>query len=59
MLQCDVGKSPMALCSVCISSSSRPCPKSILSSASSLRLSLSSPSAEKEPPSVGERSVYK
>ncbi|XP_046781388.1 FH1/FH2 domain-containing protein 1 isoform X1 [Gallus gallus] len=36
-----------------------PCPKSILSSASSLRLSLSSPPAEKEPPSVGERSVYK
>ncbi|POI26302.1 hypothetical protein CIB84_009948, partial [Bambusicola thoracicus] len=36
-----------------------PCPKSVLSSASSLRLSLPSPPAEKESPSVGERSVYK
>ncbi|XP_042742000.1 FH1/FH2 domain-containing protein 1 isoform X1 [Lagopus leucura] len=36
-----------------------PCPKSVFSSASSLRLSLSSPPAEKEPPSMGERSIYK
>ncbi|OXB57236.1 hypothetical protein ASZ78_016411 [Callipepla squamata] len=36
-----------------------PCPKSVFSSASSLRLSLPSPPAEKEPPSMGERSIYK
>lgn len=59
MLQCDIGKFSMALCSVCISSFSRPCPKSVFSSASSLRLSLPSPPAEKEPPSMGERSIYK
>ncbi|NWR84557.1 FHOD1 protein, partial [Furnarius figulus] len=41
-------------------SSSKPCPTSIYNSASSVRLSLAPPQAEKEQPlSPGERSVYK
>ncbi|NXK19608.1 FHOD1 protein, partial [Arenaria interpres] len=42
------------------SSPVEPCPSSIYNSASSIRLSLASPPAEKEhTPSLGERSVYK
>ncbi|NXE97089.1 FHOD1 protein, partial [Menura novaehollandiae] len=42
------------------SSPAEPCPTSIYNSASSVRLALASPLAEKEqPPGLGERSVYK
>ncbi|NWI93515.1 FHOD1 protein, partial [Pitta sordida] len=42
------------------SSPAEPCPTSIYNSASSVRLALASPQAEKEqPPGPGERSVYK
>ncbi|NXY79144.1 FHOD1 protein, partial [Glareola pratincola] len=51
---------PSDLLSVPATSSSRPCPSSVYSSASSVRLALASPPAEKEqPPAPGERSVYK
>lgn len=51
---------PQDLLSVPVTSSSRPCPGSIYNSASTVRLSLASPQAEKEqPPGLGERSVYK
>ncbi|NWI50681.1 FHOD1 protein, partial [Calyptomena viridis] len=41
-------------------SPAEPCPTSIYNSASSVRLALASPQAEKEqPPGLGERSVYK
>uniref|UniRef100_A0A8C5TJ75 Formin homology 2 domain containing 1 n=1 Tax=Malurus cyaneus samueli TaxID=2593467 RepID=A0A8C5TJ75_9PASS len=41
-------------------SSPRPCPSSVYSSASSVRLALASPPAEKEhPPGPAERSIYK
>ncbi|KAM6123576.1 FH1/FH2 domain-containing protein 1 [Phoenicopterus ruber ruber] len=43
-----------------LSSPAAPCPSSVYNSASSVRLALASPSAEKEqPPGLGERSVYK
>ncbi|NXW53932.1 FHOD1 protein, partial [Eurystomus gularis] len=43
-----------------LSSPAEPCPSSVYNSASSVRLTLASPSAEKEqPPGPGERSVYK
>ncbi|NWV67371.1 FHOD1 protein, partial [Malurus elegans] len=43
-----------------LSSPAEPCPSSIYSSASSVRLALASPPAEKEhPPGPGERSIYK
>ncbi|NXO48773.1 FHOD1 protein, partial [Aramus guarauna] len=46
--------------SVPVTSPSRPCPGSVYNSASSVRLALASPPAEKEqPPTPGERSVYK
>ncbi|NWH50431.1 FHOD1 protein, partial [Fregata magnificens] len=42
------------------SSPAEPCPSSVYNSASSVRLALASPLAEKEqPPGLGERSVYK
>uniref|UniRef100_A0A663DXM3 Formin homology 2 domain containing 1 n=2 Tax=Aquila chrysaetos chrysaetos TaxID=223781 RepID=A0A663DXM3_AQUCH len=42
------------------SSPAEPCPSSIYNSASSMRLALASPPAEKEqPPGPGERSIYK
>ncbi|NWU51202.1 FHOD1 protein, partial [Dromas ardeola] len=51
---------PSDLLSVPVPSSSRPCPSSVYNSASSVRLALASPPAEKElPPGPGERSVYK
>ncbi|NXG86246.1 FHOD1 protein, partial [Stercorarius parasiticus] len=51
---------PSDLLSVPVTSSSRPCPSSVYNSASSIRLALASPPAEKEqPPGPGERSVYK
>ncbi|NWX48909.1 FHOD1 protein, partial [Steatornis caripensis] len=43
-----------------LSSPAEPCPGSVYNSASSMRLALASPLAEKEqPPGLGERSVYK
>ncbi|NXK09846.1 FHOD1 protein, partial [Herpetotheres cachinnans] len=51
---------PADLLSVPVTSSSRPCPSTIYNSASSMRLALASPRAEKEqPPGPGERSIYK
>lgn len=51
---------PRDLLSVPVTSSSRPCPSSVYNSASSVRLALASPPAEKEqPPGPGERSIYK
>uniref|UniRef100_A0A8C0ICT0 Formin homology 2 domain containing 1 n=1 Tax=Bubo bubo TaxID=30461 RepID=A0A8C0ICT0_BUBBB len=48
------------LLSVPVTSSCRPCPSSVYNSASSVRLALASPLAEKEqPPGLGERSIYK
>lgn len=58
---CRGGGQPRRSCSQSLSPpSSRPCPGSVYNSASSVRLSLVSPPAEKEqPPCPGERSVYK
>lgn len=59
--QCQGGGQPCGTCVQPLSPpSSRPCPSSVYNSASSVRLSLASPLAEKEQhPLPGERSVYK